>query len=153
MEQFRKTALRTEWDFFYFAASVEEYVPLKLEAAVETVLSDDDKSEDVDTEASTSSSSSASESESEQAPKASHAAPTGGPQDPHQHQFAMLRKTIHVVSSWNQPATGSAATRMACGRQLLTSSLKMITYEDIATSPGTLCNHPGCRQIWSNFDA
>ena len=77
----------------------------------------------------------------------------GGSQDPAQYQFAMLRKTVHVISCWNQPAQGSAATRMACGRQLVTSALQMLTHAEIAQSPGTLCNHPGCRQIWSNFDA
>ena len=154
VEQFQKTAIRTEWDFFYFAASIEEHMPLKLQAAVETALSDDEISEDgVATDSTSSSSSSSTGSAAAETQMVSKESRTGGSQDPTQHQFAMTRKTIHVVSSWNQPASGTAAMRMACGRQLLTSSLKMISYGDVADSTSTLCNHPGCRQIWSNFEA
>ena len=100
-----------------------------------------------------SSSDSESESDTQQAQPHRKSQQPGGSQDPTQYQFALLRKTIHVISSWNQPSPEAAATRMACGRQLVTSSLKMIQYAEIAQSLGTLCNHPGCRQIWSNFEA
>jgi hypothetical protein len=139
--------------FFYFSPSIEEFVPLKLATSIETALADDDQSEGEASADSTSSSGSESESESQQLRKDPKEPQAGGSQDPAQYQFAMLRKTVHVISCWNPPAQGSAATRMACGRQLVTSALQMLTHAEIAQSPGTLCNHPGCRQIWSNFDA
>ena len=113
-------------------------MPLKRQAAVETALSDDEISEDgVATDSTSSSSSSSTGSAAAETQMVSKEPRTGGSQDPTQHQFAMTRKTIHVVSSWNQPASGTAAMRMACGRQLLTSSLKMISYGDVADSTST----------------
>ena len=151
MERFQKSAVRTERTFFYFAASVEEFVPLKVSEAIETALTDEEQPDDGMSEGSTSSSESDSETESKDVQKEQPRAAVGS-QDPELYQFAMLRKTIRVISSWNQPASRSSATRMACGRQLVTSSLKMLPYAEIAHSPGSLCNHPGCRQIWSNFE-
>ena len=38
VERFQKTAIRTEWQFFYFAPSQEEFVPLRLATSIETAL-------------------------------------------------------------------------------------------------------------------
>ena len=151
LERFQKSAVRTEWNFFYFPASMEEFVSPKLSEVIETALIEEEQLDEKSSSSSSSSSASDSEQESNQLSTVQPHEATGS-QDPALYRFAMLRKTIHVISSWNQPALNSNATRMACGRQLVTSSLKVITYEELTGSAGSLCNHPGCRQIWSNFE-
>ena len=68
LERFQKNAVRTEWTFFYFAASQDEFVPPKLLDAIETALTDEEQPDDALSEDSTSSSDSDSAVESEKQP-------------------------------------------------------------------------------------
>ena len=118
-----------------------------MEAVLETIdLEDESASGDA---SATSNSSTQSSSSSQQEDQPAAAQPNQ--MDASNHVLAKLRQTIHVVATWNAPLEPSRATRMACGRQFLTSSLKMVQLADLDAHSGSLCNHPGCRHIWSRF--
>ena len=147
LERYRKEATTMDWNFFFFPRSPGDNIPARLEAALDTIdLEEESMSGDASfSSASSTQSSSSSHQEEQQAADQPHHV------DGSNHVLAQLRQTIHVVATWSAPLEHNRATRMACGRQFLTSSLKIVKYEDLDTHSGSLCNHPGCRHIWSRF--
>ena len=106
---------------------------------------------------SSSSSSSTDSSDSEDANKSSKAnrsASTPAEQlAPGTARLAVLRATVHIIADWtvSGPLEDQPALKMACGRQLKTSSLRMISISDLPGMKEQLCNHPGCRHIWAHW--
>jgi hypothetical protein len=146
LERYQKAATDFDWKFFFFPRSPGGNIPARMEEILETIDIEDESASNVASTTSASSDSSSSSSQHEEPSAKAQPANVDGST----HVLAQLRQTIHVVATWNAPSGTNKATRMACGRQFLTSSLKMVQYADLAQT-GSLCNHPGCRHIWSRF--
>ena len=152
VEKFKQPAADQPWAFFSFPSSTLAHPPAP-PPAVQGIDSSAEESGPEEHIASSSSSSASSDSETV-AERPDAAQDEKVPiLDPQQQQLAVLRQTIHVVSVCTQPLAGSMdeSIRMACGRMFKSSSLKMIAFDALVSEPGSLCNHPGCRHIWSNW--
>ena len=147
LERYQKAATDFDWKFFFFPRSPGGNIPARMEEILETIDIEDESASNVASTTSASSDSSSSSSQHEEPSAKAQPANVDGST----HVLAQLRQTIHVVATWNAPSGTNKATRMACGRQFLTSSLKMVQYADLEAQTGSLCNHPGCRHIWSRF--
>ena len=109
-----------------------------MEEILETIDIEDESASNVASTTSASSDSSSSSSQHEEPSAKAQPANVDGST----HVLAQLRQTIHVVATWNAPSGTNKATRMACGRQFLTSSLKMVQYADLEAQTGSLCMQP-----------